>query len=153
MTTGSRILVVAILLLPTGYADAQTPPWPADAGAIQSAPRSSVPVKPWPNAAPQVVPPMAGMPSACTAEFTKLRDAAVEKGTAAKAAAQQHVARKELCEYVTVYFAAETRWADFVKASVQSCSIPAKLVDQVQKAHSASERMRVTLCDDAGVPR
>jgi hypothetical protein len=38
MTAGPRVLVSAILFLPAGYADAQTLPWPGEAGAPPSAP-------------------------------------------------------------------------------------------------------------------
>jgi hypothetical protein len=41
MTAGPRVLVLAILLLPIGYADAQTPPWPGEPGATQAAPPAS----------------------------------------------------------------------------------------------------------------
>jgi hypothetical protein len=41
MTAGPRALVLAILLLPVGYADAQTPLWPGEPSATHSAPSES----------------------------------------------------------------------------------------------------------------
>ena len=125
MTAGPRVLVLAILLFPVGYAHAQMLPWPGQSGATQSAPPASVPVTPGPSAAPPA--------AQCIAEFTNLREAVVEKGMAAKAAAQRKATRSEMCEYITAYAAAEARWIDFTEARVQTCDIPATVVDQMRK--------------------
>ena len=37
MTAGPRVLILAILLPPAGYADAQTLPWPGESAVAQSA--------------------------------------------------------------------------------------------------------------------
>jgi hypothetical protein len=140
MTAGPRVLVLAILALPVGYADAQTLPGPGEPGA------------------PQVVAPMPGMSPVdggapqCMAEFAKLREEVKLKGMAAKAASQSHVARKEMCEYVTTYAAAEARWIDFVEAGVRTCGIPAGIVNQLQKVHADTEQTRVKICADVVAP-
>ena len=165
MTAGPRVLVLASLLVPVGYADAQTPPWPGESGTTPSAPPASAPLKPgrpWPSAAPQDVAPMPGMSPMmgaprpvdggapqCMAEFTKLREAVEKKGMAAKAAGQRHVTRKEMCEYITAYAAAEARWIDFTEAGVQTCGIPAGIVNRLQEVHANTERTRVKVCADS----
>jgi hypothetical protein len=86
------------------------------------------------------------------AEFTKLREAVEKKGIAAQAADRRHVTRKEICEYITAYAAAEARWIDFTEAGIKTCSIPARIVNQLQELHANTERTRVKVCADSVAP-
>jgi hypothetical protein len=93
--------------------------------------------------------PVDGGASPCMAEFIKLREEIKKKGMAAKAAGQRHVTRKEMCEYITAYAAAEARWIDVTEAGVQTCGIPAGIVNQLQEVHASTEQTKGNVC--AGV--
>jgi hypothetical protein len=146
MTVGPRVRVLTMLLLPVGYADAQTPPWPGEPGAAQSAPPASVPVKPWPSAAPMMRAPP------CMAEFTKLREEVEKKGATAKAAGRKQVSRAEMCKLITIYAASEAKWVKFTEAGVATCGIPAGIVNQLQEVHAKTERTREKVCADSVAP-
>jgi hypothetical protein len=91
---------------------------------------------PWPG---EPAPP-------CMVEFTKLREEAEKKGMATKAAAARHVARDEMCTYVTVYTVAEARWVKFAEAGVQSCGIPIQVANQLKQMHANTEQTREKIC-------
>jgi hypothetical protein len=88
----------------------------------------------------------------CRAEFARLREAVEKKGVAAKAADRRHVTRKEMCEYVTAYAAAEARWVDFTEAGVRTCGIPAGIASQLHEVQTNTERTRVKVCADSVAP-
>jgi hypothetical protein len=96
--------------------------------------------------------PVDGRDPSCMAEFTNLREAVKKKGMAAKAAGQRHVARKEMCEYITAYAAAEAEWIMFTEANVRTCGIPAGIMNQLQEVHANTERTRVKICTDSVAP-
>jgi hypothetical protein len=86
-----------------------------------------------------------GMPP-CMAEYAKLREDVEKKGMAAKEASQRKVSREEMCKYVTTYAVAEEKWVKFAVSGVQSCGIPAQIVDQLKKVHSGTEQTKQKLC-------
>jgi hypothetical protein len=151
------LLVAAVLILASGYAAAQTMPWPTD-------PPRPAGSAPWPGdrappaASPGMSPAM-GAPSPmgaprmggggeppCMAEFTKLRLDVEKKGMAAKAASQKKASREEMCKLITNYAAAETKWVKFTEGGVQSCGIPAQIAEQLKKVHANTEQTREKVC-------
>jgi hypothetical protein len=161
MGSGQRtFVIVAAAVLPACYAVAQTLPWPTEA------PRATAPA-PWPgdrapSASPMPAPTMSpmgagpppqaspfggggGMPP-CMAEFAKLRDDVQKKGLAAKAAGQRKVSREEMCKHITAYSAAELKWVKYTETNVQSCSIPAEVVQQLKQVHTNTEQTKERIC-------
>jgi hypothetical protein len=131
MTAGPRVLVLAVLLLHVGDADAQMP-WPGESGAIPT------------MRAPRLVD--GGAPP-CIAEFARLRGEVKIKGMAVMAAAgRRHITREEMCSHIAIYAAAQANWIDFVETRVQTCGIPAGIVNELHKACTDTERTRVAIC-------
>jgi hypothetical protein len=82
----------------------------------------------------------------CMAEFAKLRDDVQKKGLAAKAAGQRKVSREEMCKHITAYSAAELKWVKYTETNVQSCSIPAEVVQQLKQVHTNTEQTKERIC-------
>jgi hypothetical protein len=162
MTTGLGVLVVAVLLLPVHYADAQTPSWPGESRGRPYAPPAWA--RTWERGVPAVPtlvipPPITGASdsaeggaSVCTAEFTKLHEEVEQKGIAAQAADQRHAPRKEMCKLITSYAATEARWIDVIEANVQTCRISIRVVNQLEETHANTDRTRVRICADFADP-
>ena len=86
------------------------------------------------------------------AEFARLREDVEKKGIVAKAASQRHVSRKEMCGYITTYADREARWIDFTEAGVQTCGIPAGVLNQLKQVHANTEQTRLKICADSVAP-
>jgi hypothetical protein len=129
MASGHLALVLTALLLTASHAAAQTP----SAGEF---------------GAPRIVVPMSGKPTVarCRAEFAKLLEEAKMKGTAAKAASQRQVGRKEMCEYIKAYIAAEARWINFTDVSVRTCGISSTTVNMLHQVHANAEQLQIKVC-------
>src|SRR4029077_5008367 len=114
-------------------------------------------------ASPMAAPPMAPMVAApqaspfgggggtppCLAEFAKLRDEVQKRGLAAKAAGQRKVSREEMCKHITAYNAAELKWVKYTETNVQTCGIPAEVVQQLKQVHTNTEQTRAKICAPA----
>jgi hypothetical protein len=153
------LLLVAIMMLAAQHATAQqaavqTLPWPTDP------PRAGAP-PPWPgtpSASPMPAAPMAAVPASpfggggappCVAEFAKLRDDVQKRGLAAKVAGEHKVSREEMCKHITAYSAAELKWVKYTEANVQTCGIPAEVVQQLKQVHSNTEQTKEKICAPA----
>jgi hypothetical protein len=159
------LLLVGIMMLAAHQAAAQTLPWPTDsprAGAPaawpgERAPASPTPASPTPAAtmAPMMAVPQAspfgggGSPPPCIAEFAKLRDDVQKRGLAAKAAGQRKVSREEMCKHITAYSAAEQKWVKYTESNVQTCGIPAEVVQQLKQVHLNTEQTKEKICAPA----
>lgn len=165
------LLLVAIMMLAAHQAAAQTLPWPTDsprAGAPapwpgdRALPASPMPASPMPASpmsaptmTPMAVPPQAspfgsaGGTPPCIAEFAKLRDDVQKRGLAAKAAGQRKVSREEMCKHITAYSVAELKWVKYTETNVQTCGIPAEVVQQLKQVHSNTEQTKEKICAPA----
>jgi hypothetical protein len=157
------LLVAAVIMLAVHQAAAQTLPWPSD-------PPRATATAPWPGeravpASPMAVAPtspMAAVPASpfgggggappCVAEFAKLRDDVQKRGLAAKAAGQRKVSREEMCKHITAYSAAELKWVKYTEANVQTCGIPAEVVQQLKQVHTNTEQTKEKICTAAPAP-
>jgi hypothetical protein len=160
------LLLVAIMMLAVHHAAAQTQtlPWPTDPPRAGGA-------APWPGdravpASPMAASPMAGSPMVavpaspfgggggggappCVAEFAKLRDDVQKRGLAAKAAGEHKVSREEMCKHIMAYSAAELKWVKYTEANVQTCGIPAEVVQQLKQVHTNTEQTKEKICTAA----
>jgi hypothetical protein len=82
----------------------------------------------------------------CNAEFAKLREEVQKGGLAAKDAGRRKVSRAEMCSYITAYSAAELKWVKYTEANVQSCGIPAEVVQQLKQVHNNTEQTKEKIC-------
>jgi hypothetical protein len=104
---------------------------------------------------PSAVPPQAspfgsaGGTPPCIAEFAKLRDDVQKRGLAAKAAGQRKVSREEMCKHITAYSVAELKWVKYTETNVQSCGIPAEVVQQLKQVHINTEQTKEKICAPA----
>jgi hypothetical protein len=80
------------------------------------------------------------------AEFAKLREDVQMIGLAAKAAGQRKVGREEMCKHITAFSAAELKWVKYSEANVQTCGIPAEVVQQLKQVHDNTEQTRKKIC-------
>jgi hypothetical protein len=160
MGTCPRLLLVAIMMLAAHQAAAQTLPWPTDSPrAVTPAPwpGERAPASPMPAAtmAPTMAVPQAspfgggGSPPPCIVEFGKLRDEVQKRGLAAKAAGQRKVSREEMCKHITAYSAAELKWVKYTETNVQTCGIPAEVVQQLKQVHLNTEQTKEKICAPA----
>ena len=163
MGTCQRLLLFVAIIMLTAAQEAaaqqvQTLPWPTDP------PKAGGPT-PWPgdravpaSPAPAPMAPMTAVPASpfgggggggappCIAEFAKLRDDVQKRGLAAKAAGQRKVSREEMCKHITAYSAAELKWVKYTETNVQTCGIPAEVVQQLKQVHTNTEQTREKIC-------
>ncbi len=65
---------------------------------------------------------------------------------AAKAAGQRKVGREEMCNYITTYAEAETKWVKYAESNIQICGIPTQIVAQLKQVHANTEQTRERIC-------
>ena len=148
---------------PQAQPQPQQAPWPNSAPAPQ--PQQA----PWPASAPQAqpmaAPPMGGgggfsgppmggglggPPTAvqqeCMTQFTSLRAEVEKRGMAARAGGEKRVSREEMCQLVTTYSTAETKWVKFAEGNMSKCGIPKEIVTQLKTVHAKTADGQKKLC-------
>ncbi len=167
-------LIVALTVGPACQAFAQAS-WPGEgpktgqsawpgAGGPAPAPMMGAPAAPPPGGFSGGPPPggfgggpppgMGGPPGAgptaaqqaCFAEFTKLREDVEKKGKAARAGGEHKISREEMCKLITAFTTAEMKWIKFSEAGVNTCGIPAQIIQQLKTAHHNSDQTREKIC-------
>jgi hypothetical protein len=88
----------------------------------------------------------------CLVDFTKLREDVEKRGKAAKTASERKATREEMCKLITVYAAAESKWAKFTKENQAKCGIPPQIVTQLETARSSSDQTRERICNAPAAP-
>jgi hypothetical protein len=152
---------------PQAQPQPQQAPWPNSAPAPQAQPQPQQ--APWPNGAPQAqpmaAPPMGGgggfggppmggglgggptgVQQECMTQFTALRSEVEKRGMAAKTAGEKHATREEMCQMVTAYGAAETKWIKFAEGNMSKCGIPKEIVTQLKSVHAKTADGQKKLC-------
>jgi hypothetical protein len=88
---------------------------------------------------------------ACIQEFTKYREEVEKRAIAAKTGSEKKVTREEMCNLVTAYSAAETKWIKFTEDNIAKCGIPKEAVNQIKGVHVHTADARKKICA-AGPP-
>jgi hypothetical protein len=165
--TSARVLarVLAVAFAAAGgalAAQAQTLPWPSN--APQPGPANA----PWPTNAPAQPPAMPGpgpggpgAPGApgvmggpslsatqqdCLRQFTGYRSEVEKRALAAQAESKRKPTREKMCEMVTAYSAAETKWIKFSEANLARCAIPPQAISQIKSVHAHTLEAKKKLC-------
>jgi hypothetical protein len=166
----TRVLPLALVVATSCAiaAQAQTLPWPS-AAPQQQQPASA----PWPTdqpAAPASMPapsmpapsmagPGMGAPGMtmggpgptpeqqqCMQEFTGYRGEVEKRAKAAEAESRKKPTREKMCELVTLYSAAETKWLKFSETNVAKCGIPPQAIEQIKAVHVHTMEAKKKLC-------
>jgi hypothetical protein len=171
MRAGHRLSLISAFAVLSTYAGAQTLPWPTDppraggaapggavAPAAPAAPMAMPMTRPAPMAMPMpggaapmgggfgAPPAFGGAEPPCMPEFLKLRADVEQKGRATKALSDRKPSREEACKQLTLYSAAEGKWAKFTEANVASCGIPREVAQQLKTMHERTDQMRKAVC-------
>jgi hypothetical protein len=165
----ARIVGGAVAFVVAGglAAQAQNLPWPS-AQPQQPGPSNA----PWPTSAPSQAPgqapgqapmtmgpgpgpggpPGLGGPSLtpeqqdCLRQFTGYRSEVEKRAMAAQAEAKKKPTREKMCELVTAYSAAETKWIKFSDTNMKRCGIPAQAIEQIKGVHTHTLEAKKKLC-------
>jgi hypothetical protein len=87
-------------------------------------------------------------PTDCNA-FLPLRDDAQKKAAAIKAAGDRKADRKEMCDDVTRFAAAETLVVKFFETNKTWCAIPDQVVANAKAQHENTLKFRTAVCSEA----
>ncbi|MGC1466565.1 MAG: hypothetical protein WA792_12620 [Pseudolabrys sp.] len=98
-----------------------------------------------PMGAPQQQPP-------CIKEFSGLRDEAVKKANAVRAAEKQKVSPVEACKLLTALAAAQGKMLKYAKANATWCGIPPQIIADISQGHTQADSIRARVCKVAANP-
>ena len=87
-------------------------------------------------------------PPQCNA-FLPLRDAAQKKALAVRKATEHKAERKEVCNLVKVFFAAEEEVVKFLETNKTWCGIPEQAVKEAKQGHEKTLKFKTMACSDA----
>jgi hypothetical protein len=139
----------------------QSSPFPAppQQSAFPAAPQQSV----FPSGSMQGGPPMGGgmggmggpppQQSALCASFPKLRDEAKAKADQVSAVGKRHGDRKEMCNAVQNFTAAEEKVVKFLDDNKSACGVPVQAVAQAKAMHVNTLKFRDTVCAEGPAPK
>jgi hypothetical protein len=65
---------------------------------------------------------------------------------AARTAGEKRAAREEMCQLVTAYGAAETKWIKFAESNMSKCGIPKEILTQLRTVHAKTADGQKKLC-------
>ena len=152
-------IAACLTVIAAGSAAAQAPwpqqqqpaaaPWPDQPPAAGA---------PWPQQMPQqqmmMAPPQQQQePPPCAKEFFKLRDDAEIKAKAIQQASQRKASPVEACRLFNNFVAAETKMIKYAIANAKTCSIPAEVIQSMNKGHARSTEIRAKVCQAAARPQ
>jgi hypothetical protein len=81
--------------------------------------------------------------------FFPLRDDAQRKAAAIKATTDRKAYRKEMCDAVTRFAAAEMLVVKFFETNKTLCTIPDQVVANAKAQHENTLKFRTTVCSEA----
>jgi hypothetical protein len=87
-------------------------------------------------------------PVQCNA-FMQLRDEAQKKALAVRTAVEHKVERKEICDLVTRYYAAENLVVKFLEDNKTWCGIPQEAIQAAKGNHEHTAKFRTAACTEA----
>ncbi len=87
-------------------------------------------------------------PAQCNA-FMQLRDDAQKKALAVRTAVEHKVERKEICNLVTRYYAAESVVVKFLEDNKTWCGIPEEAIQAAKGNHEHTAKFRTAACTEA----
>jgi hypothetical protein len=87
-------------------------------------------------------------PVQCNA-FMQLRDEAQKKALAVRTAVEHKVERKEICDLVTRYYAAESLVVKFLEDNKTWCGIPPEAIQAAKGNHEHTAKFRTAACTEA----
>jgi hypothetical protein len=87
-------------------------------------------------------------PAQCNA-FIPLRDEAQKKALAVRVAVEHKSERKEICELVTRYYAAESMVVKFLEDNKTWCGIPQEAIQAAKGNHEHTGKFRTAACAEA----
>jgi hypothetical protein len=148
------LLAMAFIASP---AFAQSLPWPTDPPGNRPA---TAPATAAPAPAPMMAPAASGFeaprpqPSAdCGAKFTelrgnaeRLRDSLEKVAASARSQSEKRASRDDFCKAITIYAAAEGKWAKFTADNVARCGIPPEVAKQLTAVHAKTMVSQKNIC-------
>ena len=151
-------IAACLTAIAAGSAAAQAP-WPQQQPAAAPWPdQPPAAGAPWPQQMPQqqmmMAPPQQQQePPPCAKEFFKLRDDAETKAKVIQQASQHKATPVEACRLFNNFVAAETKMIKYAIANAKTCSIPAEVIQSMNKGHAKSSEIRAKVCQAAARPQ
>ncbi|HEX5509368.1 MAG TPA: hypothetical protein VFX37_12765 [Pseudolabrys sp.] len=103
-------------------------------------------------AAAQFQPAMPQQQPPCFKEFAALRDDAVKKADAIRAAEKKKVPPTEACKLLTALAAAQNKMLKYAKANATWCGIPQQIIGEISTGHKQADSIRARVCKIAANP-
>ncbi|HET7850599.1 MAG TPA: hypothetical protein VFL51_16210 [Pseudolabrys sp.] len=103
-------------------------------------------------AAAQFQPAMPQQQPPCFKEFSALRDDAVRKADAIRAAQKKKVPPAEACKLLTALAAAQAKMLKYAEANATWCGIPQQIVSEIATGHKQADGIRARVCKVAAAP-
>ncbi len=104
------------------------------------------------SAAAQFQPAMPQQQPPCFNEFAALRDDAVKKADAIRAAQKKKVPPTVACKLLTALAAAQAKMLKYAETNAGWCGIPQQIITEIDTGHKQADSIRARVCKVAANP-
>lgn len=88
----------------------------------------------------------------CLKDFIALRNAAVAKAKAVRAAQKRKVPLKEACRLLGAFTSAQEKMLTYAKKNAAWCGIPPQIIKEIEAGHAGAAKARTRVCKLAANP-